>query len=136
MVARNRVRSKEMAKVLILTQDGLFGKRLSSLTSAYEIESDLCTGLGEAILKLRDHHYHAAVVDVGEGGADPADTIGAMKAVSPGISIIAITDENRLELEKHIREHGVFYYLVKPVDEREYTEAVNKALEFSGSCAV
>jgi len=125
-----------MAKVLILAQDGLFGKKLSNLASAYGIDSDLCQGLGEAILRLRNHRYHAAVIDLGQEAMDPADVIGAVKAISPGVSVIAITDENRLELEKDVREQGVFYYLVKPIDEREYTEAVNRALEYSNSCAV
>ncbi|MFQ5905256.1 MAG: response regulator [bacterium] len=125
-----------MARVLILAQDGLFGKKLSDLVSAYGIESDLCQGLGEAILRLRNHRYYTAVIDISHEAMDPADAIGAIKAISPGLSVIVITDENRLELEKDIREQGVFYYLVKPLDEREYTEAVNRALEYSNSCAV
>ena len=124
-----------MARVLILTHDGLFGRRLSTLISAYGIEADPCQSLGEATLRLRDYHYHAVVVDLGENSMDPADAIGAMKAISPGISVIAITDQNRLELEKDIRKQGVFYYLVKPIDEREYVEAVNRALQYSSSFA-
>jgi DNA-binding NtrC family response regulator len=125
-----------MAKVLLVTQEGSFGRKLSNLNSAHGIESDLCDGLGDAILRLRDHHYRAVVVDVEEGTVAPAETIGTMKAISPGISIIAIIDKNRLELEKDIREQGVFYYLVKPVEDREYLDAVNQALEYSNSCAV
>ncbi len=124
-----------MARVLILTHDGLLGRKLSNLVSAYGIEADACQSLGEAILRLRDYHYHAAVVDIGEDAIDPADAIGAMKAISPGISVIAITDQNRLELEKDVRKQGIFYYLVKPIDEREYAEAVNRALEYSSSFA-
>jgi len=91
-----------MARVLILTHDGLFGRRLSTLISAYGIDADPCQSLGEATLKLRDFHYHAVVVDIGENSMDPADAIG---------------------------------YLVKPIDEREYIEAVNRALQYSSSFA-
>ncbi|TET78114.1 response regulator [candidate division TA06 bacterium] len=130
------VERKAMARVLIVEQDVLFGERLRDLTSAQGIEPDLCQGLGEAILKLREHHYHALVVDIDQESLDPADVIGVLKAVSPGVSVIAITDENRLEMEKHVREQGIFYYLVKPVEEREYAEAVNRALQYSDSFAV
>lgn len=125
-----------MAKVLIVERDVLFGKRLRDLTSAQGIEPDICQGLGEAIIKLKEHHYYALVVDIDQESLDPADVVGVLKAISPGVSVIVITDQNRLEMEKHVREQGVFYYLVKPVEGREYAEAVNRALQHSNSFAV
>ena len=125
-----------MARVLIVEQDILFGKRLRDLTSAQGIEPDMCQGLGEAILRLKEHHYHALVVDIDQESLDPVDVIGVLKAISPGASVIAITNENRLEMEKHVRELGIFYYLVKPVEEREYAEAISRALQRSSSFTV
>ena len=57
------------------------------------------------------------------------DAIRIMKQIVPDVLIIAVSDEKPLELEKELRQSGLYYYLTKPITDGELTEALSGAIE-------
>lgn len=56
------------------------------------------------------------------------DVIAVIRAVKPDLPVIVIAEEDSLALERSIRQHGIFYYLVHPVEEAE-ARAVLQAVQ-------
>lgn len=57
------------------------------------------------------------------------DAIRIMKQIVPDVLLVAVSDEKPLELEKELRQSGLYYYLTKPITDGELTEALSGAIE-------
>jgi len=47
------------------------------------------------------------------------------------LPVIVIAEKEDLENESRIREHKIFYYLPKPVDQKELSEVLNQSVRWS-----
>ena len=47
------------------------------------------------------------------------DTVSIIRKIDAETPVIVMTDENSLETEREIRNAGIFYLLIKPVDNQE-----------------
>ena len=61
----------------------------------------------------------AVVLGIGSRTRERADVIPMIDAVRKELPIIIIADEDSLQLERHVRQSPIFYYLVHPVQKRE-----------------
>ncbi len=121
-----------MRSVLIVEHDPVYRKRLTDIAAQCSEETDTCYRTWQAIEMVQTKSYSSVVVDLDQDGIDPVDAIEVIKGISPGTAIIAVTEKNRLELEKDVRREGIFYYMVKPLDEDEFREAIERAVDSYG----
>jgi len=70
----------------------------------------------------------AAVVGLGKESTSPLELLAAVRAIRHSLRVIAIADEESLELERTAREKSVFYYLVRPIEAAEIAAVVQDAM--------
>jgi len=63
------------------------------------------------------------------GDIGVTDAIRIMKQIVPDVLIVAVSEEKPLQLEKELRQSGLYYYLTKPMTDGELTEALSGAIE-------
>lgn len=63
------------------------------------------------------------------GDIGVTDAIRIMKQIVPELLIVVLSDETPLEMEKELRQSGLYYYLTKPIADGELTEALSGAIE-------
>ena len=121
-----------MKSVLIVEHDPSYRKRLQDIASQFSEVTDTCFRTWQAIEMVQTKSYSSVVVDLDQDGIDPVDAIEVIKGISPGTAIIAVTERNKLELEKDVRREGIFYYMIKPLDDDEFREAIEMAVDSYG----
>lgn len=70
----------------------------------------------EAISLLLKNDYACLVVDSAANGVDAQLVISLAKTRDDAIPVIVVARDSSLVAERRLRELGVFYYMVKPVD--------------------
>jgi len=127
-----QTRREAVSAVLIVEHDPAYRRKFFDLASEYTEETDFCTRTWQAIEMVQTKNYSSVVVDLDQEGIDPVDAIEVIKGISPGTAIIAVTGRNRMDLEKTVRKEGIFYYMVKPLDDDEFREAIERAVDCYG----
>ena len=102
--------------VLMIEANPEFGRFVKTLAEARGHAVELCTHHGHALQIFRSGAFDLVLVDVGLPD-EPADRlIRQLKGVRPEIGIVVMTDHNSYEMEVRIRDLGVLYYLIKPLE--------------------
>ena len=118
----------EMERVLVVEKNGGTAQPVVGVASGIGLGVDICEGADQAMDMLRSCKYSSVFVDIDTTGRNPVEIVGAFKNASPGTSIITFTAQNHLELERGIRNEGVYYYIVGPTSETELKEALEGAV--------
>jgi CheY-like chemotaxis protein len=121
-------RGVEMERVLVVEKNGNTVQPIVGVASGIGLDVDICEGADEAVSMLRSCKYSSIFVDIDTTGRNPVEIVGRFKNASPGTSIITFTAQNHLELERGIRNEGVYYYIVGPTSEAELKEALEGAV--------
>jgi len=74
------------------------------------------------------HSSMGIVLGVGKNTLHHLDVIPVIRAVREDLPIIVIAEEDSLDLEWAVREKGVFYYLVHPIDRQEVCAVLEDVL--------
>ncbi|MCH7760884.1 response regulator [candidate division TA06 bacterium] len=119
-------------RVLIIEGDGQSGQNLLDLTRKFGLEADLCEKVAEGLGKLVHIPYACVVLDMDSVEINPVEALIALKGISPRSYIVALTGNDEIGFEKEIRLKGVFYYLTKPIEEKEFEEVVMRASSIGG----
>ena len=117
-----------MERVLVVEKNGGTAQPVVGVASGIGLGVDICEGADQAMDMLRSCKYSSVFVDIDTTGRNPVEIVGAFKNASPGTSIITFTAQNHLELERGIRNEGVYYYIVGPTSETELKEALEGAV--------
>jgi DNA-binding NtrC family response regulator len=120
-------------RILIICDDDKRRDELVGYTSVFGMPSESCSWSDLALKRLKSFRFSAVVVDVESETLSPEDCITLAKAAAPYTPIIVVARENSLDAEKSVRQMGIFYYLVRPLDKEEYVEALGDAMEFATS---
>lgn len=74
-------------------------------------------GSGKEALELfSSHSFDLILLDIFLPDTMAYELIPRFRAVSPGIGIVTMTGNSSRELELKIREKGILYYMVKPIE--------------------
>jgi len=121
----------EKRKLLIIEPDvferDVFSKVFSDL---YEIKFTI--NVNEATETIKEYQPSALIYDM------PLTDMGSFRKLNEAnshngnsIPLILIVSDNSLEFERMARENRVFYYLIKPFDFKELSEAIHSATCFA-----
>jgi DNA-binding response OmpR family regulator len=70
----------------------------------------------------------ALILGVGQRSLANLDVIPLIRAVRSDLPVIVIAEEDSLELERRVRQKGIFYYLVHPIEPSEVEAVLADAL--------
>lgn len=116
-------------KVLIADEDEESREMLARYLLKENFSVDTTSVASEVIQKIQNTKVDVLVMDVELKGMKGYEIIPILKKIDPELCIIVTSGNLSLELARKIREEGIFFYAVKPLDLEEIKLAVNDALK-------
>jgi len=74
-----------------------------------------CTG-PEALHSLEKEPYELLILSAQLSETDIVRLLPSLRERHPDMPVVALTSRNSLSLEQQVRQMGVIYYLIKPLD--------------------
>jgi DNA-binding NtrC family response regulator len=123
-------KSGSNGSILIGSSDrSLLGQLESFITQNFD-RNVLCVDeTSDFLLEILDKQVDLTIIDVNLNGLPTAKTIQIFKKCRPRVPVIVVSDDYSVETGSSIMEHGVFYYLYKPLEEDNLKEIVYSALQ-------
>jgi DNA-binding NtrC family response regulator len=87
------------------------------------------TGVSEMIRRVRDDDLKVMLIDDQLEGVKAWTLVSLVKEINAKVQIIVISSEQSIESVKRLREAGIFYQAMKPIDAEEIESAVECAFE-------
>jgi DNA-binding NtrC family response regulator len=117
------------SKILIAYQDDSWVKELSSVLgdAGYRIETTKV--VSETIRKVRGRDTYVVLLDDKMEEIKAFDLVPLFKKINPRVQIIVISSEESIGGVKRLRDAGIFFQAMKPVDSEEIRSAVACAFE-------
>ena len=117
------------SKILIAYQDDSWVKELSSFLgeAGYRIEPTKV--VSEIIRRVRGRDTYVVLLDDKMEEIKAFDLVPLFKKLNPRIQIIVISSEESIGGAKRLRDAGIFYQAMKPIDLEEIRSAVACAFE-------
>jgi len=126
--------------VLICEGDEVERDRIFSLLSD-EYQISATSEIGDALLEVQRGAFHVILLSFDRRDSSPGlnvtQPISILQKIDPDLMVIIMaTEENfgegdSLELEREIRSKGIFYYMLKPVEESELKKVLGEAIRCS-----
>jgi len=103
-------------KVLVVEKDDSLADLLRALLENWGYDARICTKGKEAVRLFRTGDYDMVLMELMLPDMNAVELISTLKEFSPEVGIVAMTGKNSKELEARIREQGILYYMVKPLE--------------------
>ena len=121
--------SKQTRRILVADDDKFIRNHEQSLfTSSASVVIPVKTA-EEALETIKKGGADVMLVDVYMEGMTGPELIALLKQAESKIPVIVMTGDSSLELERHVRELGVFAYFVKPLETQLLVHTVKAAIE-------
>jgi DNA-binding NtrC family response regulator len=83
----------------------------------------------DLLLEAIGRDVDVVILDTNLKGLPIAKTVQLMKKCKPRVPVIVISDDYSVATGSRIMEHGVFYYMYKPVEMENLREIISSALK-------
>jgi len=83
----------------------------------------------ELLRRVKEGEADVLILDSQIEGIPADELIPLIKKNSPGLPLIALTDDPSVEMSKRVRLQGIFFLAMKPIDPAEIHAAVGDALK-------
>ncbi len=114
--------------ILIASEDEPFGEYLHHQLSGSGRVISQARGVSHLLRKLRSAEVHILLLDGSLEGIPSYDLISLLKKMNSHLPIIALVEDSSLEMSKRLRQEGIFFLAMKPVDPAEIRTAVGDAI--------
>jgi DNA-binding NtrC family response regulator len=118
-----------MKSVLVIDDDPLIRKTLSSYLSKKGFEAVVAEDGEEGIQKYQEHIPDLVVLDIRLPDVDGLEVLGRIREKNPNASIIIMTAYDDMKTTIEAIKSGAFEYLVKPLDYVELDLTIDKAFQ-------
>jgi len=115
--------------ILMAYQDDSWVKSLSSLSSDMGCRVEATRLVSDVLKKIRGKDPCVILLDAEMEGIEAYDLVPLFKKVRPRVQIIVISSEESIQFAKRLRDAGIFYQAMKPIDSGEIRSAVACAFE-------
>ncbi len=115
--------------ILIAYQDDLWGRSVSAFFHGIGSRIETTKIVSDMIRKVRNGKIQVVLLDDEIEGVQACDLVPLFKKMNHKTQVIVISSEASLGLVKRLREAGIFYQAMKPVDLEEIKSAVECAFE-------
>jgi two-component system response regulator AtoC len=118
-----------MKSVLVIDDDPLIRKTLSSYLSKKGFEALVAEDGEEGIQKYEEHIPDLVILDIRLPDVDGLEVLGRIREKNPNASIIIMTAYDDMKTTIEAIKLGAFEYLVKPLDYVELDLTIDKAFQ-------
>ncbi len=115
--------------VLIAYQDDSLLKLLPLLSSDTGYRVEVATRAGDMLRKMQGNEPGVILLDDEMDGIKAQDLVPLLKKLNHKVQIIAISSQGSITETKRLRDAGIFYQAMKPIDPEEIRSAVACAFD-------
>jgi len=120
---------KASESILIVDDDLDFLKIISRILGSKGYEIETAPSAGEAISRLKERFYNAAILDISLPDAKGTELLSRIIEIHPDIIAIMLTGHSSLQNAVESLNRGAFSYLEKPLDPENLLSVINRGLE-------
>ena len=129
-MAMGRRRNEMKARaILIAYQDDLCVRSFSTFFHGTGYRVETAKVVSELIRMVRGGSIHVVLLDDELEGVKAYDLVPLIKRINGMLQVIVISSEESLGQVRRLREAGIFYQAMKPVDMEELNSAIECAFE-------
>lgn len=114
---------------LIVYKDDFWSRSLVPFFHGRGYRVETAKAVSDMIRKLRNGNVHVILMDDEVEGVKALDLVNVIKKINSKTQIIVTSSENSLGFAKQLREAGIFYQAMKPVDLEEIKSVVECAFK-------
>lgn len=125
-------------RIIVADDHSLFRAGLIELlrtVAGFEVEGEAGSG-DDAIVLAGQLRPDVAIIDVGMPGPEPAETVRAIRSISPPTGVVIVTMFDDPALVHELIQAGAAAYLLKSADRTELATAVRAAKRSDGTVLV
>ncbi len=115
--------------ILIATEDEPFGEYLYHQLSGPDWTLARAKGISDLLREIRRGEVHVLLLDATLEGIPGYDFIPLLKRNNAHLPIIALAEDSSLEMSIRLRQQGIFFLAMKPIDPAEIRMAVADAIK-------
>jgi len=115
--------------ILMAYQDDSWVKSLSSLSSDMGCRVEATRLVSDVVKKIRGKDPCVILLDAEMEEIKAYDLVPLFKKLRPRVQIIVISSDESIRFAKCLRDAGIFYQAMKPIDSGEIRSAVACAFE-------
>lgn len=115
--------------ILIAYQDDLGIRSLSIFLHGLGYKIETAKTVSDMVRKVRKTHIGVILLDEEIEGVMAFDLAPLVKKIAEKSQVIVISSDASLAQAKRLREAGIFYHAIKPIDLEEIRSAVECAFE-------
>jgi DNA-binding NtrC family response regulator len=121
-----------MKSVLVIDDDPLIRKTLSTYLSKKGLEAVVAEEGEEGLQKYEEHNPDLVILDIRLPDVDGLEVLGRIREKNPNATIIIMTAYDDMKTTIEAIKSGAFEYLVKPLDYVELDLTIDKAFQIRG----
>jgi two-component system response regulator AtoC len=121
-----------MKSVLVIDDDPLIRKTLSTYLSKKGLEAVVAEDGEEGLQKYEEHNPDLVILDIRLPDVDGLEVLGRIREKNPSATIIIMTAYDDMKTTIEAIKSGAFEYLVKPLDYVELDLTIDKAFQIRG----
>ena len=115
--------------VLVVDDDLDFLKIISRILGSKGYEVGTAPSAGEAISRLKERFYNAAILDISLPDANGTELLSRIIEIHPDIIAIMLTGHSSVQNAVESLNRGAFAYLEKPLDPENLLSVISRGLE-------
>ncbi|MDD5558171.1 response regulator [Candidatus Methylomirabilis sp.] len=115
-------------KVLIVTPELSVRQQILSRVSAKGYEAVAAERGYDALLTVVEQNVGLVIIDLSIDESAGVKTVEILRKIRPRLPLVVVSGDRSLEAGRQVLQHGVFYYLLKPVDLEELDQIIRIAL--------
>jgi DNA-binding NtrC family response regulator len=125
------LKSNELGRILFADDEEVFLRATTELLRDEGYRCDCARDVQEALARLRRRRYDLLITDIKMPGNPNLELIREVQQLAANLPVIVVTGYPSLESAIHSVHLPVVAYLVKPLDYKEFINAVRRGVEQS-----
>jgi len=114
--------------ILIATPEPSIKQQILDWLSAQGYRTAAVEWGGDALLAVAEDNVRLVIMDLSLQEPSGAKTVEILRKIRPRLPVIVLSGDHSIETGRQVLQHGVFYYLLKPLDLKELDQVVRTAL--------
>ncbi|MFQ5602053.1 MAG: response regulator [bacterium] len=111
--------------VLLATKDSTIEERIKKILRANQYSLFVVGSCKEALENILDYNYDAVIFDPELNELHSSDAVQLIKKIRPKLNLIVFSDDSSYETGVKIAETGVYFRLLKPIDDDITTQLLS-----------
>ena len=114
-----------VSTVVIATDDRALISKLSGILLERNYSIVIEKSKTRSVLKILDQKIDLLILDLDDQKSSCLDLINIIKKTRPKLPIITISKDSSIETIRKIKEMGVFYNAIKPIQTKEIAQVID-----------